>query len=42
MVWRDKLEFFSSAVGNMQLLDNGDVPFETQGLWAISKRSFVR
>lgn len=28
VVWRDKLEFFSSAVGNMQVLDNGDVWFD--------------
>jgi hypothetical protein len=28
VVWRDKLEFFSNAVGNMQVLDNGDVWFD--------------
>jgi arylsulfate sulfotransferase len=28
VLWRDKLEFFSSAVGNMQVLDNGDVWFD--------------
>ncbi len=28
VVWRDKLEFFSSAVGNMQVLDNGNVWFD--------------
>jgi hypothetical protein len=28
ILWRDKLEFFSSAVGNMQVLDNGDVWFD--------------
>jgi hypothetical protein len=28
IVWRDKLEFFSNAVGNMQVLDNGDVWFD--------------
>jgi len=28
IVWRDKLEFFSNAVGNMQVLDNGNVWFD--------------
>ncbi len=28
VVWRDTLPFFSSSVGNMQVLDNGDVWFD--------------
>ncbi len=28
VVWRDTLPFFSAAVGNMQVLDNGDVWFD--------------
>jgi arylsulfate sulfotransferase len=28
VIWRDKLNFFNSAVGNMQILDNGDVWFD--------------
>ena len=28
ILWRDKLEFFSNAVGNMQVLENGDVWFD--------------
>lgn len=28
ILWRDKLDFFSNAVGNMQVLDNGHVWFD--------------
>ena len=39
VVWRDKLEFFSSAVGNMQVLDNGDVWFDAG---RVGENSIIR
>lgn len=39
VVWRDKLEFFSSAVGNMQVLDNGDVWFDAG---RVGEQSIIR
>ncbi len=36
VLWRDKLDFFSNAVGNMQVLDNGDVWFDAGRIGNLS------